>query len=151
MSAATEFAPAVEIPAQARRTRLALAALPRPDEAPGPVPDRAARASVRVLHAPSASALAAPTRLTRRGVVVVALVVATLGGALLWVAAVSARPAAAPASVPATVTVRPGDSLWTIAARVAPQRDAFAEIAQLQRRNHLTGVDLQPGQVLRVR
>jgi LysM repeat protein len=49
------------------------------------------------------------------------------------------------------VTVRPGDTLWGIASRVAPQRDPRAEIALLQRLNGLHDVALVPGQVLRLR
>ncbi len=51
--------------------------------------------------------------------------------------------------MPDTVTVQSGDTLWSIAGRIAPQRDASAEVADLQRLNHLSGVALVPGQVLR--
>ena len=44
-----------------------------------------------------------------------------------------------------------GDSLWSIAARIAPQRDPRAEVADLQRVNHLASTDLTPGQILRTR
>ena len=138
MSVATEFAPTVTIPARA------LSHVP----AARPMP----LATVTVLRPPGAGTVAAPLRLTRRGVVVVALAVAALGAVLVWLAALSApSPAAAPESGPAAVTVRSGDTLWSIASRVAPQRDPRAEIATLQHLNHLGGVDLTPGQVLRVR
>jgi LysM repeat protein len=48
------------------------------------------------------------------------------------------------------VTVAPGDTLWSIAERVAPNTDPRAEVAALQKRNGLTGVDLVPGEVLRI-
>jgi LysM repeat protein len=48
-----------------------------------------------------------------------------------------------------TVTVQPGDTLWKIATRVAPQRDPRAEVAALQQVNHLDSAGLVPGQVLR--
>jgi LysM repeat protein len=47
------------------------------------------------------------------------------------------------------VTVRAGDTLWSIATRLAPQRDPRAEVADLQRINSLRGGALVPGQVLR--
>ena len=128
-----------------------------PDGAPGAArPDRAGDprpiASVSVLHAPSPSAMAPVVRLTRRGVVVFGLVVAALAIALVWVAALSA-PAAAPVAPagPAQVRVRSGDTLWSIASQVAPQRDPRVEIATLQRLNHLGSTQLTPGQTLRVR
>jgi hypothetical protein len=132
MSAALEFAPTVVIPARAC-----------PPEAP------ARLASVTVLHAPEQ---AAPIgwHLTRRGVVVVTTLVLALGAVLVWLARLSApTPAAAPAA-PRVVTVAPGDTLWSIATRIAPDTDPRAEVAALQQRNGLTSVDLVPGQVLRV-
>lgn len=108
--------------------------------------------TVSVLHAPSTPAQSAPLRLTRRGIVVVAAAVAVLGAALVWLASASA-PAASPSPVggAATVTVQSGDTLWSIATRVAPQRDPRAEVSALQRLNHLDSVALVPGQQLRVR
>jgi len=136
MSVATELAPDVYIPEPARRQ----SRRPRPD------------ATVHVLHRPADPAGAAPLRLTRRGVLVVCAAVAALAGVLVWLAALSA-PAASPArvSVPATVTVQDGDTLWSIAGQVAPDRDPRAEVDQLRRLNHLGGVALTPGQVLRTR
>lgn len=128
MSVATEFAPVVFIPERARTVR----------------PD----ATVLTLHAPSPAAVAPPLRLTRRGVLVLSALLAALAGALLAVAAVSASGGSATPAAPATVTVRPGDTLWAIASRVAPGADPRAEVATLQRVNHLRGVGLTPGQVL---
>ncbi|HEX3335718.1 MAG TPA: LysM peptidoglycan-binding domain-containing protein [Jatrophihabitans sp.] len=136
MSVAFDYAPAVTIPAPAR------------PGAPAGAPRRLA--TVTVLLPPGAPACAPPLRLTRRGVVVLALAVSVLGGALVWLASLSApAPGPAPAG-PRAVTVEAGDTLWSIAARFAPQRDPRAEVAALQHRNHLTSVDLTPGQVLRV-
>lgn len=137
MSAATEFAPAVFIPAPARRGT----ALDAPERL----------ASVSVLHAPREVDLAvAPLRLTRRGVVVLTVAVAVLAGALLWLAARSAPAEVAGPATPHAVTVQAGDTLWSISARVAPQRDPRAEVAELQRVNKLSGPYLTPGQTLRV-
>ena len=129
MSAALKLAPTVFVPAPAR------------------VPDRLA--SVSVLHAPG-EAVPVTWRLTRRGVIVVTVAVLALGGALIWLARVSApRPVATPPAPP-VVTVAPGDTLWSIALRVAPGTDPRAEVAALEQRNGLTSVDLVPGQLLHV-
>ena len=136
MSLATEFAPVVAIPERAY---------------PGAVEELLA--GVTVLHAPSERSIAAPVRLTRRGVVVLAVTVLALGVAVVATAWLSApgHPTRSPRPlVGDTVTVRVGDSLWTIATRAAPQRDPRAEVALLQRLNHLEGSALDPGQVLRI-
>lgn len=96
-----------------------------------------------------------PTRLTRRGIAVLAGALAVLAAALVWFAAVSAPSSAGTAPAPVvtgdSVAVAPGDSLWSIAGRVAPDRDPRAEVAVLQRLNHLDGNStLVPGQVLRI-
>lgn len=132
MSAALHFAPSVPIPERAR-----------PVEAPVPL------ASVSILHAPAEPAPVS-WRLTRRGVVVLTALVFALGIGLIWLARLSAPQSAAAPPAPHVVTVAPGDTLWSIATRVAPDTDPRAEVAALQQRNGLTGVDLTPGQVLRV-
>jgi nucleoid-associated protein YgaU len=138
MSVATQLAPTVDIPPRA------LAHLPVPPPRP--------LATVTVLCAPREPAVAAPLRLTRRGVAVVTAAVLAVGVALVWLATLSAPTAGAgPAPRPARVTVQAGDTLWSIATRVAPQRDPRVEIGELRRLNHLAGVGLAPGQVLRVR
>jgi LysM repeat protein len=48
---------------------------------------------------------------------------------------------------PVTYTVKPGDTLWSIAAAHA-SGDPRSEIYKLQRRNHLTSGVLVPGQKL---
>lgn len=50
----------------------------------------------------------------------------------------------------ATYVVRPGDSLWTIASTVAPERDPRGVIADIQRLNSTLSTDLRPGQVLSI-
>lgn len=131
MSVATEFAPSFP--------------LPEPSARPAPL------ATVTALRAPHPRSVAAPLRLTRRGVHVLALAVAALGAALVWVAALSApRPGPVAPAGPALVTVESGDTLWSIAQRVAPGRDPRAEVATLQRINRLSGAQLAPGQLLRV-
>jgi hypothetical protein len=140
MSAATEFAPVVFIPERARNW------------------DRRPLADVIELHRPPADTIAAPLRLTRRGVVALGALAGLVCAVLVWIAWLSAPSAGSAgsagtggraATVPAAVTVQAGDTLWSIAGRVAPQRDPRAEVALLQRVNHLDGVGLAAGQVLR--
>jgi hypothetical protein len=127
-----------------------------------PVPNGPARrdlvqpsATVTVLCPPADTRSTAAIRLTRRGVLVLSFAVAVLGLALVWLAAFSA-PAAAPGSASGAagagreVTVRAGDTLWSIATRVAPSRDPRVEVAALQRVNGLRGSDVAPGQILRL-
>lgn len=148
MSLALDYAP---IPAvEPRRRPLTLCPPPgisgsRPASVPVPL------AAVHVLKAPLAAPLA--WHLTRRGVLAVSLLVAALGAALVWLAASSAPASSTPTPTtgPAVVTVEQGDTLWSIASRVAPGRDPRAEVAHLQQVNHLPGVELVTGQSLRVR
>jgi LysM repeat protein len=97
-----------------------------------------------------------PVRLTRRGSAVLALVTVALGLLLLVVAhaSVGAAPKTLPAqqavSADGAVTVQPGDTLWSIARRVAPNRDPRVVVDHLQQVNHLAGVSLMPGQTLKV-
>jgi hypothetical protein len=138
MSAATEFAPVVYIPESARTCP----------------PQRLA--TVTQLYRPSEHSIAPPVRLTRRGVVVLAVGVAVLAAALMALAWLSAPASAGgsgagAASIPAHVTVSPGDSLWSIATRIAPDRDPRAEVADLKQWNSLGNGPLIPGQVLRTR
>ncbi len=87
-------------------------------------------------------------RLTRRGR---ALLVLALLGLLLGLGftfgQVSASRAAGSAST-AVVTVRPGDTLWTIAVRVAPHHDTRQIVAALESKNHLRDASVQVGQRL---
>jgi nucleoid-associated protein YgaU len=135
MSVATDLVPSVSIPARARP----LAPLEQPER----------WASVTVLHPPLDPGRST-VRLTRRGVVALTMAVLALGATLIWLAGLSAPHSAAAPPAPHSVTVQPGDTLWSIASQVAPDRDPRAEVAALQQRNHLTGVELFPGQVLRV-
>jgi hypothetical protein len=130
MSVATEFAPVVYIPSPARQCQ------PEP-------------ATVLTLHRPSERSVAAPLRLTRRGVVALAVAVAGLAIGLVAVAWLSAPATLVATPRPDIVTVQTGDTLWSIATRIAPTRDPRDEVAELQRVNHLAGVDLSAGQLLR--
>ncbi len=176
MSVATELPPVVYVPKAATSTRrrqehgaTVLAFRPPAGSA---IPAVAPAASLReavdavpwlypVLPAParassaaraSAAARSLPVRLTRRGYVALGLLVASLTVGLGWLAHSSALAASStPTRPPAVVTVEPGDTLWSIASRVAPRRDPREVVAGLERVNHLSTVVLQPGQRLRTR
>jgi LysM domain len=126
-------------------------AVPAPRRAPVRRPERPL-ATVTTLHRPGPHTVAPPVRLTRRGMLAVIAVVVFLAVgvvALAWLSAPSAGSADRPG--PATIVVRPGDTLWRLAGRVAPDRDPLAETDQLRRLNHLGGTVLHPGQLLRTR
>jgi len=175
MSVATELPPTVFIPVRARRQApAATPARPRLRLVPpgdGCVPVSGTRASgarrgrqARLVSLAAVPATAAavgvgrgqfgtrPLRLTRRGVIAIALGVAAVGGLLLLVAHLSAGPSAARSAItPGTVvTVQPGDTLWSIAGAVAPGRDPRRVIERIRQSNHLTSVSLTPGQTLKV-
>jgi LysM domain len=94
-------------------------------------------------------------RLTRRGRLVTA--VATLLIAVLTLVGVVSRAGAlretapVPASAPAQVVVAPGETLWSIAERVAPDRDPRTVVAGIQRLNDLPTADVRAGQTLLLR
>jgi nucleoid-associated protein YgaU len=99
-----------------------------------------------------------PIRLTRRGRVVVgALVVIAVAGiaAMIWVA-VAGRAQAAGHVRPGTpaahsmlrVVVRPGDTLWSIAAKADPTADPRIVIQLIVDDNALSGTAISAGQVL---
>src|SRR3954447_6498173 len=89
-------------------------------------------------------------RLTRRGRLVVftpVLLLLVLAG--FTVGRVSSQ-AAGPAKPLPTVTVAPGETLWQIAARVAPHADRRALVMQLETLNHLRDGRVVAGQQLRL-
>jgi hypothetical protein len=48
------------------------------------------------------------------------------------------------------LTVHSGDTLWSIAQEIAPDRDPRAVVERLRDVNHLSGVSLRQGQLLTV-
>jgi Tfp pilus assembly protein FimV len=110
-------------------------------------PGRAAMtaATAARIHRP-----ATPARLTRRGrlmVVVLALALLVLAGFTLG--RVSSQ-AAGPAKPLPTVTVHAGETLWQIAAQVAPDVDRRALVLQIEQLNHLRDGRVVAGQQLRL-
>jgi hypothetical protein len=100
---------------------------------------------------PAAGAL----RLTRRGRLVAAA--ATLLIAVLTLVGVASRvgslseSAPVPASAPAQVVVAPGETLWSIATRVAPERDPRTVVARIRDLNGMSTGDVRAGQTLLLR
>lgn len=145
MAAAIDWDEFLDVPEDVGERRTPLRLVPAAEPCTPPTP-------VRVLHAPAGRESAAPIRLTRRGVVVLSAALALVAAAVIGLAWLSAPPiATAPARGPVadTVVVEAGDSLWSIAGRVAPTRDPREEVAVLQQLNQLDGAALVPGQVLR--
>jgi hypothetical protein len=100
--------------------------------------------------APGASG--ARVRLTVRGRRVVAVLCAVALAAAVWITVGAVHGALTaplvPSSAPAVVTVHPGETLWSIAARLSPERDPRAVVAALRERNHLVSSEVQAGQHL---
>ena len=91
-----------------------------------------------------------PVHLTRRGrvVVVLAFLAALLtAGFTLGHASSEASGRMHPVQ-PRTVTVQAGDTLWTVAERVAPHVDPRLVVAQIQSANHLRSPQLLAGMQL---
>lgn len=94
-------------------------------------------------------------RLTVRGRRLLAALAAVpaavaLAAAILSGGAALADRDGAPASSFATVTVLPGDSLWSIAERVAPQADPRDVVDDLTRLNAVDAATISAGQVLAI-
>jgi len=170
MSAASEFPPLVHIPEQARRSGVGSPLVKRPrghlslvdGSAPAAVPPLArikqvappaelCREEIRPAAPPT------PLRLTRRGVLALWVAAALVSITVLLLAYASHQwapgdpPAASGPQVATSVTVRSGDSLWSIAARVAPRSDPRQVVDRLRQLNHLSSVQLTPGQTLKLR
>jgi len=138
--------------------RADLAVAPRlavPPRHPGTAPRHPASAPRRV--APGGTPRdtpGVPLRLTRRGRVVLAMVAALLVTVISLLAAGAAQATNdGPSSGTARhglvqVVVRPGQSLWSVAEKAAPDRDTRAVIQQIIDLNSLTGDTVSAGQQL---
>jgi Tfp pilus assembly protein FimV len=104
----------------------------------------------------NAAATARPTtavRLTRRGrlmIVLAAMALMVLAGVVLGHGSSQAAGRGSVAATSRTLTVKPGDTLWSVAARIAPHSDPRLVVADIESRNHLAGAAVRAGQQLRV-
>ncbi len=137
--------------------RAATAARPRLVVAPPAPSSPLLQARIRPRHREVALRAPAVARrgihLTGRGRVLLVLVLAALllGAFAIGRSASSqaTTTVATPTAAPVQVTVRSGDTLWTLARRLAPGRDTRDVVDQLRRLNHLSSAsDLKAGQQL---
>jgi len=144
---------AAALPQDSARTRAAArwtaqALQPRATR-PQPVRDQAGRD-----QAGCDQAATVPLRLTRRGRVVVAVAAALLLAVLSLVIAASAQatnhpvPSGAAQRNLTQVTVRPGQSLWSVAENADPAADTRVVVQQIIELNGLTGNVVLEGQRL---
>jgi hypothetical protein len=90
-----------------------------------------------------------PETYRRRRLAVVAVVVGLLLGLASFGRQADATPTAeAEAAEAVLVVVQPGDTLWTIAQTLAPERDVRPLVSELT--EIAGGASIQPGQLLRV-
>jgi len=112
-------------------------------------PRRPAAVSTAARRAPRQARTRARLRMTRRGRLVVTLLLAAVafaGLALVRVPGIAGTTTTHPLT--RAVTVQPGESLWTIAEQVAPGVDPRLTVARLEEVNNLPGGLVQAGQLL---
>lgn len=94
-------------------------------------------------------------RLTRRGRVVIGVLVtmavaALLAGAGMFAAAQAQASAEVSGEQFTYVVAEPGDSLWSLATRIAPGADPRDVIDDVMRLNQLQSVDIEAGQQIAI-
>ncbi|MCU1588955.1 MAG: LysM peptidoglycan-binding protein [Frankiales bacterium] len=89
-------------------------------------------------------------RLTRRGRLVLTALAALILLAVISVGRAGSQAATATETGPSLqqTTVQSGETLWSVAQRIAPQNDPREVVAQLRRINHLHSSGLRVGQQL---
>ena len=104
------------------------------------------------MTATTSSRPAAPVRLTRRGRAMLVLLLAAvlLAAFSLGRTATQAADVAVDGGAPELqqTTVQPGESLWSVAQRIAPDNDPRDVVAQIRRLNDLRSTQLRVGQQL---
>jgi len=88
-----------------------------------------------------------PVRLTRRGRVVLLVLLLAIATAVAGLVAAPGQAAERPGAA-ATVVVHPGDTLWSIARRYEPRRDPFETIDDIRRLNGIEDFTVHPGERL---
>lgn len=93
-------------------------------------------------------------RITRRGRAVLGTLLVAPVAIALAVSALSGTPAQAGSTISTTnfahITVTPGESLWDLAAWIAPQADPREVVADFVSLNQLATTAVQPGQRLAI-
>ena len=147
-------APAEAPPVEAPPAVPGQATLPEPASIQAAGPEPTSRPHPAHAHATRPQPGSAPLRLTRRGRIVVAVAAALLLAALSLVIAASAQATNHPLPPRAAqqgltqVTVRPGQSLWSVAESADPHADTRVVIQQIIELNGLTGNVVFTGQRL---
>ncbi|MCW2601522.1 MAG: hypothetical protein JWM02_3351 [Frankiales bacterium] len=101
--------------------------------------------------APASSVPRTGLRLTRRGRVVLVLAMISVALVAFTLGRVGSSQAATEPTTPtpySQTTVHTGDTLWSVAQRVAPGHDPRLVVEQIRRLNHLDSAGLQAGQQL---
>jgi hypothetical protein len=99
------------------------------------------------------AAPAHPLRLTRRGRLALVVLVAMLLGGLVALARSSASTASGPAPTSGTrpsLVVQPGDTLWSIATKLAPNADPRETVQRIVDLNGMAGTAVYAGEQLRL-
>lgn len=95
---------------------------------------------------------ATAVRLTRRGRILLVLMLAAVLLAAFSLGRTGSQAAdvagAGSTSAVEQITVQSGESLWSVAARIAPDNDTRVIVQQIRRLNDLDGSQLQVGQLL---
>ena len=160
MTAITLTAPRRIRPARpvVRRSIASATARPTPVRAagraaPAPAARRAGRATVaprtasRATSAPRLAAPRQPLRLTRRGRLAITGALTVCGvGLSLWTGTVSLAGTQPQQVSVRYVSVAPGDTLWSIAAEVAPGQDRRDTVHRIVELNALPSAELAVGQ-----
>jgi hypothetical protein len=98
-----------------------------------------------------------PVRLTHRGRLVLVVLLALVATAVLFAVGLVPSQASTGASLPPlspgaagahTLIAQPGDTLWSIAVRIAPGVDPRVTVQRVIDANHLGGVSIEAGQTL---
>ncbi len=152
-TAASPVAPATAASPAASATAAAPAASAIPAVRPAPAPGAPAAPARPVRRQPPRTQVAdPPLRLTRRGKIVVAVAAALLAAGLSLVIAASAQATSHSSGAAqqglAKVTVRAGQSLWSVAESADPNADTRAVIQQIIELNGLSADAVMPGQSL---
>ena len=87
-------------------------------------------------------------RVTRRGRLLVVVLAAVLLLAAFSLGRVSSNASSDNRPTTTHVTVHPGETMWQVAVRVAPDNDPRVTVQRLMRLNHMTTPELRAGQSL---